>query len=122
MLLKEVAPDCLPTLAIEFGVFETDVDTALERRIERLNTIGRQEHDAFIVLQHAQEDADEFVAFKFVKTAFLQEDVGLVKKQDGIPARAHVQNTLELALHVARIEAEIASRHHVERDFHLLGH
>lgn len=56
-----------------------------------------------------------------MQRAFLKEHVGLVKQQDAVPSRTHLQNVVELRLDAARIKTKITGTHHVERHFHLFS-
>ena len=78
MLLEEVVPYLATTLGVKLLVFEGNVDATLERRIECLDSVCRQEHDAFVVFEHTEEDRDELVALQLVETAFFKEYIGFV--------------------------------------------
>jgi hypothetical protein len=56
-----------------------------------------------------------------VQTALFEEDVGFVEKQDSVPARAHVEDFLELLFDVPRAETQVAGGDHEERDAHFFG-
>lgn len=120
--VEEVLPDRLPAVNGEFSVVEGDVDTGLEGWVECLHAVRGQEHCAFVVFEDAQEDGDELVALKLVEGALLEENIGFVKEQDGVPAAAHFENVLQLLLDFAWIEAEITGGHHIQWDLHLFGH
>ena len=122
MLLEEIGPDCAAGLDCELFVVDGDEDAALECRVEGLHAVGRQDHVAVVVFEHAEEDADQLVALEFVQAALFQEHVCFVEQEDGVPARAHVEDALQLGLNVSRIEAQFASGHDIQRSFHLFGH
>lgn len=79
VLSEEVLPDRGSALYGELGVVEADVDSGLEGWVEGLHSVRGEEHDALVVLDKAQEDADEFVALDFVEGTFLEEDIGFVQ-------------------------------------------
>jgi hypothetical protein len=57
------------------------MDARLKRRIHVIEAIGGQEHDAFKVLEEAEEDGDESVAVEVVRAAGFHEDICFVKQQ-----------------------------------------
>ena len=120
--IQKVLPYRLARVDGETGVVERDVDAGLECWIESLNTVGCEKHGTFVVFQYAQEDGNEFVALEFVQRTLLEEDVGFVEKENGIPAASHFENVLELALHFAGVETEVAGAHHVEGNLHFFGY
>ena len=67
----------------------------LERSVEGLYTVRREEQDALGVLQNAEEDRDQFVSLELMQRALLKEDVRLVQEQDCVPLCAHFQNVSE---------------------------
>ena len=68
------------------------VDTRLEGRIDILNTIGGEEENAFVVLEHAEEDGYEFVALEVLRTTLLKKDIGFIKEEDSIPLSSHLED------------------------------
>ena len=78
-------PNLLSRLRLQILIPNTHVYPALERLVEGLDAVRRQEQDALVVLCQTQEDRDERVAMDIVRLARLEEDVGFVEKQDGAP-------------------------------------
>ena len=120
--IQEVLPDGFARLDAELLIVEADVDARLEGRVESLHAVGGQEHGALVVFEDAQEDGDELVALEFVQAALFEEDVGFVEQEDGVPAAAHFENVLQFGLDFSRVEAQVAGRHHIQRDLHFLSH
>ena len=92
LALEEIAPHRLPALIVELGIVQTEVDPRLKRRVNVVNAVRGEEENAFVVLEQAQEDADELVALEVVRGAGFEEDVGLVEAQNGVPLCGHFEN------------------------------
>lgn len=95
VLLDEVGLYTLPARHIELFVVQADVYAALEGLVEGVYAVGSEEHDAFVVLQHAEEDGDELVPLEFVEGALFKEDIGFVEEEDSISAITHVEDALK---------------------------
>src|ERR1700761_5460695 len=74
---NEALPNVFLSLDSQLGIFECDVDTALEGLIERLNAVGSEEQDALEVLQQAQEDGHESIAMYVLMLSLLQKYISL---------------------------------------------
>ena len=81
------------------------MDAGLERRVHVFDPVGGQEEDALVVLEHAQEDGDEFVTLEVMRAALFEEDVRFVEQEDGVPFRAHLQHVRQRGLDAVRFEA-----------------
>ena len=119
--VDEILPHVPPAGRGERLVAHGDVDARLEGRVDVVDAVRGQEKDALVVLEDAQEDGHELVALEVVRAALLEEDVGLVEQQDGVPFRAHLQHVGQVRLDFVRLGAEIAGGHHVQRRAHRLG-
>ena len=54
--LDEVLPDLEPVLFIEFRVPKRELYSRLERFVEATHPVSREDEDAVVVLQYAEED------------------------------------------------------------------
>lgn len=97
------------------------MDPRLERIVERLNTVRRQEQDALEVLQQAQEDGHQRVAVDVLDGALLEEDVGFVEQEHGAPGVRNVEDLLQLGFEGAGVGAQLAGGDHVEGAFEEFG-
>ena len=111
---KEVFPHRLAGGLVEVAVLQGDVDAALESLVEGVDAVGGEDQDALVVFEQAQEDGHEGVAAEVLRAALLQEDVGLVEQQDGLPDGGHVEDLRELFLEVVVSCAQLAGRDHVQ--------
>lgn len=66
------------------------------------------------VFEEAEEDGDEGVAVEVVHGAFLEEDVGFVEEEDGVPGVGYVEDAVETVFENVCGGAELAGGHHVE--------
>ena len=106
---------------VEFAVLHADVDAGLEGGVDVVDAVGGEEEDPLVVFEDAEEDGDELVAFEVVRAALLEEDVGFVEEEDGVPFAGHFEDVGERGLHFGGVEAEVAGAHHVQRCAHRLG-
>lgn len=93
VLVEECVPDSAARFSVQLRVLQTDVNTTLKRRIKCLDTVRGQEHDAFVVLEHTEEDGDQLVSLELVEVALLQEDVCFVDEENCVPSGAHFEET-----------------------------
>lgn len=117
---EEGLPDGGAAVAVQVGVLEGHVDTTLKGRVHVLDAVGGEEEDTLVVLEHAEEDADDAVAVHVGGGTGLEEDVALIEQEDGVPVRDHGEDLAEVALELVRLGAEVASAHDVEGRLHLL--
>ena len=106
VLPEKVVPYFLPALGIQLGVVEADVDAALECGVERLHSVRGQEHDAFVVFEHAQKDRDEFVALQLMEATLFEEYIGFILLQVLADTRRHQNHGLtssRMAFHLVHI-------------------
>jgi len=114
-------PNALARGGSQLVVEQLDRDARVERLVELAHTVGRQEQDALLLLEQAQEDADHRVAFDvFVRSAF-HEHVGFVQEQDRVPCLADFEDFFELAFEHVRFGAEFADVDGVEWLLERLG-
>ena len=114
-VLDEVLPDMSARFNAEVRVWQEEVDTRLESVVKAVDAVGGEEEDALVVLEEAEEGRDERVAVDVVQGALLEEDVGFVEEEDGLPDGRDVEDARELLLEVARVRAELAGRDGVKR-------
>ncbi len=118
---EEEAPDAGATLAVEGGQAEGDMDAGLEGLVESADAVGGEEEDAVEVVEGAEEDGDEGVAGEVFVVAVLEEDVGFVEEEDGVPGVGVVEDFFEAALERAGIGADVAAGYLVEGLFEGVG-
>lgn len=97
------------------------MDARLEGLVEGLDAVRREEEDALVILEQAEEGGDERVAVDVVQGALLEEDVGLIEEEDGFPDGRDIEDARELLLEIARVRAELAGGDGVERALRELG-
>ena len=119
--VEEIDPDVAARGFAELAVPHADVYAGLEGGVDVVDPVGGEEEDAFIVLEDAEEDGDEFVAFQVVRAALFEEDVGFVEEEDSVPFACHFEDVGQRGFHLVRVETEITGAHHVERSPHSLG-
>ena len=90
--VEEVDPDVSARGCAEVVVLHADVDAGLEGGVDVVDAVGGEEEDAFVVFEDAEEDGDEFVSFQVVRAALLEEDVGFVEEEDGVPFAGHLED------------------------------
>jgi len=83
--------------------------------VEAAYAVGGEEHDAVVLLEQPQEDADHGVAVDVVVGPLFQEDVGLVEQDDCIPVARHFQDVAQFVLELVDGGAQLADRDRVER-------
>ncbi len=64
----------------------------ISRNLAHLDTICRQEEDALEIFELAEENADKSISVNVVHVSLFQEDVCLIKQQDGTPRMADVED------------------------------
>ena len=87
--VEEIDPDVAARGFAELAVAHADVDAGLEGGVDVVDAVGSEEEDAFVVLEDAEEDGDEFVALQVVRAALFEEDVGFVEEEDSVPFAGH---------------------------------
>lgn len=97
--LEKMAPNHRPGRQIQFFVSQHQVDAREDRFVEFGHAVGGQEHDALAVFEFAKEDRDERVADEVVRGTALEEDVGFVEQEDGVPVPGDLENLRELRFH-----------------------
>lgn len=78
-------PDLLPLAVREVGVVQHHVDAGDERFVEGADAVCCQEEEALVVLERAEEDADQAVTLQVPGNAGLEVDVCFVKEEDCFP-------------------------------------
>ena len=119
--VEEIDPDVPTRGPAELVVPHADVDAGLEGGVDVVDAVGGEEEDAFVVLEDAEEDGDEFVALQVVRAALFEEDVGFVEEEDGVPFAGHFEDVGKRGFDLVRGGTEITGAHHVERGSHGLG-
>ena len=71
------------------------MDTALEGLVEHADAVSSEEEDAVEILESAEENGNEGVAFEVLVVAVLEEDVGFVEEEYGGESYGVVENSLE---------------------------
>ena len=84
--------------------------------------VGSWERGQGGVGREERRTRDQLVAFQVMGAALLEEDVGFVEEEDGVPFGAHLEHVGERGFDVGGVEAEVAGAHHVEWCAHVLGH
>ncbi|TFB02880.1 hypothetical protein CCMA1212_005256 [Trichoderma ghanense] len=107
---------------VEGRVVEGEVDAGLEGLVDGADAVGRQEEEAVVVLEDAEEDGDEGVARHVLLGALREEDVGLVEQQHAVPQVGQAEDVLEPGLDLVRRQAEVAAGDDEERLLVLHGH
>ena len=88
---EKVGPHVSARGCAELVVVHADVNTRLESGIDVFDSVGGEEEDAFVVFQDAKEDGDELVSLQIMRAALLQEYVGFVEEEDGVPFAGHLK-------------------------------
>ena len=120
-VLEEVAPDggaAVPGVRL---VVQRDRDAGVEGLVEAADAVSGEEHDAVVLLEQAQEDADHGVAVDVVVGTALEEDVGLVEQDDRVPVAGDLEDVAQLVLELGDGGPEFADCHGVERLAEQLG-
>ena len=118
---QKVIPNMTSGTLAKLIILHADVNSALKRSIDIIHTVCREEEDALVVFEDAEEDGDEFVALEVVGGALFEEDVGFVEEEDGVPFCGHFEYVGEGAFDRGGVEAEVAGGHHVEGCAHAFG-
>ena len=112
---EQVGPDLLAAGGVERLVGERDGDARVEGLVEAAHAVGGEEHDAVVLLEQPQEDADHGVAVDVVVRALLQEDVGLVQQDHCVPLARDFEDVAQFVLEFVDGRAQFADRDRVER-------
>lgn len=112
---EQVVPDLRAAVDVERFVGECDRNARVEGLVETAHAVGGQEHDAVVLLEQPQEDADHRVAVDVVVGPALQEDVGLVEQDDRVPVARDLQDVAQLVLEFVDGGAQFADGDGVER-------
>ena len=121
-LADEGVPDVAAAGGRQGGVLHADVDAGVEGVVDVADAVGGEEEDALVVLEDAQEDGDHLVALEVGGGAGLEEDVGLVEQQHGVPLGHHLEDRVQRLLDPRRVQPQVPRRHHVQRHAHVLRH
>lgn len=119
--VQKVAPDVTSRTRAQLIVLHADMDPALKGSIDVFDAVGGEKEYAFVVFEDAQEDGDEFVALEIVGGALLEEDVGFVEEEDGVPFCGHLEHVAEGGFNLRGRKTEIAGGHHIEGCAHAFG-
>src|ERR1700759_2590618 len=72
---NEALPNVLLRLDTQLCILERDVNTALERLVECLNTIGGEEQNTLEVFEQSQEDGHERITMHILVLTLLQKHI-----------------------------------------------
>lgn len=101
---QEGAADGFARVCGKARVVQRNVDPRVERIVDLLHPVGREEHDAFVVLQHTQEDRQRLVPFQGFGAPCFQEDVALVDQPNSTPLLHHVQHSFRRLFDITRLQ------------------
>lgn len=120
--LQLLPPEQLPPVRIRRAILQRKVQPRTDSGIEDADTVGRHEQDALEVLELLEEDGDEVVLLELVgpAAARLEEHVGLVDQDDGVPDGRVGEQALQLVRDARAPAAELAGGDLEERAFGVL--
>ena len=107
-------PDLHAAGPVERRQAQGDVDAGLEGLVEGADAVGGEEEDPREVVESAEEDGDEGVALQVFVVAVLQEDVGFVEEEDGVPGGGVVEDFFEFGFEDRGVSADVAAGYLVE--------
>ncbi len=116
------AEDVARLRLVEGRVVERHVDAGLEGLVDGADAVRRQEEQAVVVLEDAQEDGHERVALHVELGALREEDVGLVEQEDAVPEMGQPEHVGQRRLDLVRREAQVAAGDDEQRLLILHGH
>lgn len=119
--LEEVAPDLAAVRLAQRRVAQRELDARLERLVKGAHAVRRQDQDAVVIFEHAEEDGHQRVAVQVGERALFQKDVGFVQEHDAAPDFANVEDRFEIVLDTLRVCSDVAARHAVKGPLHELG-
>ena len=102
---QEALPDHPTTRNRQIRIADGDVNSGVKGRIDGSDSVGCEEHGAFVILEDTEEDGDHLVAIKVVSASRFEEDVCLVKEEDGFPFGDHVHDCVQCIFDTAGVQA-----------------